>query len=311
MRLFDYSGRLRVYKVCSCYKGVMTEPENHWFNPYVCKNPFEWKAWSRRPARWSWCITSEFLCTHSLTHTCGLILKGMNNGCWLGFQREGERMLNEMKTDVWLWQGATKAWPLVLDESTHTNPLPICGQTCHAVRNVPVSGGMSPGGGVVGSGRLPAARKRCLCSVSNDSLSRRDIFGDILQLGKKKGAIRLLTEDITSQQIPFIKKSDVHLPWVSPQDQVLGDWVRWPGCGWDDPHKCSASDDCASSSSVFWGGGYSEAVSLSQTPAQSHNHHVTIQKVFLPLNAGDRFKSKNFNIQFGYCIMTQKKYSDT
>ncbi len=163
MRLFDYSGRLRVYKVCSCYKGVMTEPENHWFNPYVCKNPFEWKAWSSRPARWSWCITSEFLCTHSLTHTCGLILKGMNNGCWLGFQRdsEGERMLNEMKTDVWLWQGATKAWPLVLDESTHTNPLPICGQTCHAVRNVPVSGGMSPGGGVVGSGRLPAARKRC------------------------------------------------------------------------------------------------------------------------------------------------------
>ncbi len=58
---------------------------------------------------------------------------------------EGERMLNEMKTDIWLRQGATKAWPLVLDESTHTNPLLICGQACHTVRNVPVSGGMRPG----------------------------------------------------------------------------------------------------------------------------------------------------------------------
>lgn len=144
---------------------------------------------------------------------------------------------------------------------------------------------MSPGRGVVGSGRLPAARKRCLCSMSNDSLSRRYIFGDILPLGKKKRDINLLTEDITSQQIPLIKNSDVHLPWVSPQDQVLGDWVRWPGCGWGDPHKYSASDDCASSSSVSWGGGYSEAVSLSQTPAQSNNHHFTIQKVFLPLRS--------------------------
>lgn len=164
-----------------------------------------------------------------------------------------------MKADV--WHGP---WPLAM-MNPHKNPRLISGQTCHVVRNVPVSGGMSSGGGVVGSGRLPAARKRCLFSVSNDPLSCRNIFGDILRLRKKKRALLLPTEDTTSQPITFIKKSDVHLPWVSPQDLGLGDWVRWPGFGWDDPHKGSASDDCASSSSVSWGGGYSEAVSLSLT----------------------------------------------
>lgn len=92
------------------------ETENHWFNPYVCKNRFEWKAWSRSPARWS------PLSFSALTRTCGLILKGVNNGCLtqiphLVGEWKWEKMLNGMKTDIWHGH-----WPLAV-MSPHTQIL--------------------------------------------------------------------------------------------------------------------------------------------------------------------------------------------
>lgn len=46
----------------------------------------------------------------------------------------------------------------------------------------------------------------------------------------------------------FVK--DLHPPWGSPPGRGPGDWAHWPGCDWGDPDTCSASGDCASSSSV-------------------------------------------------------------
>lgn len=181
-------------------------------------------------------------------------------------------MLNGMKTDV--WHGA---WPLAM-MSPHTQIL-----CSFVVKHSTLSGmylWVEEWARVeelwdLEDCRLPGkgASAPCLMTLS--------VAGTFLEIycnwERKKKPFCYWQKILHHNQSDFIKKSDVHLPWVSPQDLGLGDWVHWPGFGWDDPHKCSASDDCASSSSVSWGGGYSEAVSLTQTSAQSHNHHVTFK----------------------------------
>lgn len=227
---------------------------------------------------------------HSLTHTCDLILKGVNNGCLtriphLAGERKGGKkcwmrwkQTYDMGRDPWLWWIHTQILCWFLVKHATLSGMYLWVEEWARVEELwDLEDCRLPGKG---------ASSPCLMTLS--------VAGTFLEIycdwERKKRALLLPTEDTTSQPITFIKKSDVHLPWVSPQDLGLGDWVHWPGFGWDDPHKGSASDDCASSSSVSWGGGYSEAVSLSQTSAQNHNHHVTF-KSSLCCNAAAGFNA--------------------